>query len=91
MSDIENKTQNVNPCTKEIGCDLSPEALKNIFAILKDKAVMLKKVHESLFVGGIKTIFDLENPNLTNEEKQILKGKYQHKTKVVTLTSLLNG
>ena len=94
---MKNKTQNVgpgleiDPDTKEIGCDLSPEALKNIFAILKDKAVLLKKVHESLFVGGIKTIFDLENPNLTNEEKQILKGKYQHKTEVVNLTSLLNG
>ena len=91
MSAKENKTQNVSPCTKEIGCDLSPEALKNIFSILKDKADVLKKVHGSLFVGGIKTIFDLENPNLTNEEKQILKGKYQHKTKVVNFTSLLNG
>ena len=74
MSAKENKTQNVSPCTKEIGCDLSPEDLKKIFAILKDKADVLKKVHGSLFVGGIKTIFDLENPNLTNEEKQILKG-----------------
>ena len=90
MSTNENKTPNVGPCTKEIGCDLSPEELKKIFAILKDKADVLKKVHGSLFVGGIKTIFDLENPNLTNEEKQILKGKYQHKTKVVNLTSLLN-
>ena len=91
MSTNENKTPNVGACTKEIGCDLSPEELKKIFAILKDKADVLKKVHGSLFVGGIKTIFDLENPNLTNEEKQILKGKYQHKTKVVNFTSLLNG
>ena len=88
MSANKNKTQNVSSCTKEIGCDISPEALHNIFAILKDKAVMLKKVHDSLGVGGTKTIFDLENPNLTNEEKQILKGKYVHKTNVVNLVCI---
>ena len=88
MSAKENKTENVSPCTKENGSDLSPEALKNIFAILKDKADVLKKVHGSLFVGGIKTIFDLENPNLTNKEKQILKGKYIKVKYVVTLIFL---
>ena len=80
MSDLKNKTQNVgpgleiDPGANEVVCDLSPEALKNIFFFFLYKAVLLTKVHESLFVGGIKTIFDLENPNLTNEEKQILKG-----------------
>ena len=57
MNAKENKTQNVSSCTKEIGCDLSPEDLKKIFAILKDKADVLKKVHGSLFVGGIKTTY----------------------------------
>ena len=72
MSAKENKTQNVSPCTKEVGCDLSPEDLKKIFAILKDKADVLKKVHGSLFVGGIKAIFDVGNPNVKNEEQHSL-------------------
>jgi hypothetical protein len=72
MSAIKTKNQNVN---KEISSDLIPD-IAGIFAILKDKAIQLKKVHDSLGVRGIKTIFDLENPNLTNEDKQILKGKY---------------
>ena len=35
---------------------------------------MLKKIHDSLGVGGIKNLFNLENPKLNNEELQILKG-----------------
>ena len=74
------ETQNVTPCTKEIrkptSSDFSPEDIQKIAAIvakLKDKALMLKKIHNSLGVGGIKNVFDLENPKLTNEEQKILK------------------
>ena len=74
------KTQNDTPCTKEISkptsSGFSPEDIQKIAAIvakLQEKAVMLKKIHNSLCVGGIKNIFDLENPQLTNDEQQILK------------------
>ena len=74
------KTQNVTPSAKEIkkptSSDFSPEDIQKIAAIvakLQEKAVMLKKIHNSLCLGGIKNIFDLENPQLTNDEQQILK------------------
>ena len=74
------KTQNEYPCSKEIkkptSSDFSPEDIQKIAAIvakLQEKAVMLKKIHNSLCLGGIKNIFDLENPQLTNDEQQILK------------------
>ena len=83
MSAIKIKTQNATPCTKEIRepniSDFSPEDIhkvyvSGIFATLHDKALMLKKIHNSLGVGGIENIFDLENPKMNNEELQILKG-----------------
>ena len=74
------KAQNVTPCTKETkkptSSDFSPEDIQKIAAIvakLQEKALMLKKIHNSLCLGGIKTIFDLENPQLTKDEQQILK------------------
>ena len=74
------KTQNDTPCTEEIrkptNSGFSPEDIQKIAAIvakLQEKAVMLKKIHNSLCVGGNKNIFDLENPQLTNDEQQILK------------------
>ena len=84
MSAIKIKTQNVTPCTKDIrkpnSSDLSSEDIQKIagiFKILQEKASMLKKIHNSLGVGGIKNIFDLENNQaLTNEEQQMLKGNY---------------
>jgi hypothetical protein len=86
MSAIKIKTQNVTPCTKDIrksnSSDLSSEDIQKIagiFAMLQDKASMLKKIHNSLGVGGIKNIFDMENQALTIEEQQILKGnKHKH-------------
>ena len=60
--------------------DFKPEdiftlaAYAGMFDTLHDKALMLKKIHNSLGLGGIENIFDLENPKLTNEEHQILKG-----------------
>jgi hypothetical protein len=82
MSAIKIKTQNVTPCTKDIrkhnSSDLSSEDIQKIagiFAALQDKASMLKKIHNSLGVEGIKNIFDMENQALTIEEQQILKGK----------------
>ena len=81
MSAIKIKTQNVTPCTKDIrkhnSSDLSSEDIQKIagiFATLQDKASMLKKIHNSLGVGGIENIFDMENQALTIEEQQILKG-----------------
>jgi hypothetical protein len=83
MSSIKIKTQNVTPCTKEIRepklSDFSPEDIHKVyvsgsFSTLYDKALMLKKIHNSLGVGEIESIFDLENPKLNNEELQILKG-----------------
>ena len=83
MSAIKIKTQNVTPCTKEIRepklSDFSPEDVhkvyvSGIFSTLYDKALMLKKIHNSLGVGGIENIFNLENLKLNNEELQILKG-----------------
>ena len=93
MSAIKIKTQNVTPCTKDIrkpnGSDLSSEDIQKIagiFKILQEKASMLKKIHNSLGVGGIKNIFDMENPTLTIEEQQILKGKYMVINKKNALT-----
>ena len=91
MSAIKIKAQNVTPCTKDIrkhnSSDLSSEDIQKIagiFKILQEKASMLKKIHNSLGVGGIKNIFDMENPTLTIEEQQILKGKFLVCTKQET-------
>ena len=96
MSAIKIKTQNVTPCTKDIrkhnSSDLSSEDIQKIagiFKILQEKASMLKKIHNSLGVGGIKNIFDMENPTLTIEEQQILKGKYLVLNKKIALYSFM--
>ena len=65
--------------------EFSTEELNKISDIIfsvQDKVLTLKRSHERLGVARMNNIFHFENTNLTDDEKEILKGKCT--TKVIT-------
>ena len=58
------------------------DKISDIILSVQDKVLTLKRSHERLGVAKMNHIFYFENTNLTNDEKEILKGKCT--TKVIT-------
>ena len=72
MSDIKIKN-------KTLVSEFSDEDLvkmSDIIVGVQDKAVSLNQIHDGLGVARMENIFHLENTELTDDEKEILKGKY---------------